>query len=120
MTDDFFATLLEKIQQHPTYDEALRSAIAQGRTLVLNYHSHGDPGQWCISISALQRDPEKLLQIGLPELDELVHVKGIGSSEEQCLPFCHAFAERLRDGYGLKELPMPMLNGRPVEDPAQG
>ena len=66
---------------------------------------------------SLLRDPTKLLQIGVPDLDELIHIKGIGSSEEQCLPFCRAFGERLQERYALGSCPAPFLNGLPADDP---
>ncbi|MEM7311181.1 MAG: hypothetical protein AAF682_31225 [Planctomycetota bacterium] len=111
---DFFATLLQKIQDHATYGPAMRAAVDADRVLALNYHSHGDPGSWCVSICALQRDPTRLLQIGVPELEELVHIRGIGKSAEECIPFCSAFADVLREHYRLTEPPRPFLNGQPV------
>ena len=111
---DFFAVLLQKIEAHETYGPAMRQAVEGERSLCLNYHSHGDPGSWCVSICAMQRDPTRLLQIGVPDLEELVHIRGIGKSADECIPFCSAFAEVLKGHYGLSEPPRPFLNGSPV------
>ncbi len=117
---DLFATMIEKIEAHPTYAPAMRTAVEQKRSLALDYHNHGNAESWCVSISAMVKDPTRLLQIGVPDLEELVHIKGIGTSAEQCLPFCRAFGRALSEHYKLEEPPTPFLNGQPVADEAEG
>ena len=110
----FFDTLLEKITTHPTYGPAMKQASGGGKSLVLNWHNHGDPGMWCVSICAKVADPNKILQIGIPDLEELVHVKGIGQTAEEGAQFCEIFGAVLKQHYALDHTPEPFLNGTPM------
>ena len=73
-----------------------------------------------MSISVLQKDPTRLLQIGVPELEELAHIRGIGTSAEACVPFCTGFGQALVAHYGLGTTPLPFFNGQPAETGAEG
>ena len=108
-----FERLIEKIQNHPTYGPALRQAIEERWPLVLNYHHHGDVTSWCVAICTTQENLIPLL--GPPErLHELAHVRGLGRSEEDCLPLMGTLARELVDTYELAATPTIYKQGRPL------
>lgn len=111
-----FEQLIEKIEAHPKYAEAMRQAVADNEELVLNYHHHGDPTTFCASICAFESGLMSWLNEGKaldePSLRELVHVRGLGQSEEQCVPLMATLARELVEHYQLAKKPQIFLNGR--------
>lgn len=109
-----FETLIRKIEAHPTYGPAVRQAASEQWPLVLDYHSHGDPSAWCVAICTKQDNLIPLL--GGPErLQELAHVRGLGRSEDQCLPLMAPLGRELREHYELEQNPAIYKNGAPLE-----
>jgi len=113
----YFDLVLQKIDEHPVYAQAVRQAAEGGRQLVLNYHTHG-PGQgYCASVCARNEEVPDLggvLQLG-GELEELAHIRGIGREEAECRPMMEVFGALLRERYRLDHPPTIWLDGRPLE-----
>jgi hypothetical protein len=107
----FFDHAIEKIREHPSYAPKMERAAAEQRELVLNFHTHG-PGQgYCASICQLEGG---VPLIGLPgELVELVHLRAVARSLDECDPFMEAFADRLVARYGLERRPLTWVDGKP-------
>ena len=107
----FFDVAIEKIREHASYGPKMEQAAKDQRELVLNFHTHG-PGQgYCASICALDG---ALPMIGLEgELTELVHLRAIARTLDDCDPFMDAFAERLVASYGLNQRPVTWIDGKP-------
>ena len=108
-----FQELIQKIEAHPNYAPALRQAVAEKALLVLNYHTHG-PGQpFCVAIC--QKSPTMLPVLEQPEpLTELVHVKGVGQTEDQCLPLMEPLRDELVEQYQIEAPIQIYLNGQPL------
>ena len=98
-----FQPLIEKILDHASYGPALAEAVETRAPLVLNYHNHGPDTAYCVSIC---KRSLPLLNIGTAgigdsELEELVHIRGFGQTQEQCLPLSGGFGKALMEHYGL-------------------
>jgi hypothetical protein len=107
----FFERLIDKVVAHPRYGAAVRSAVDEGRELVLNYHTHGEGHGWCVSICT-RGAGVALLDLGEP-LEELAHIRGIAKEEALCDPLMGVFAERLIERFSLASRPRIYLNGAP-------
>jgi hypothetical protein len=111
----FFDLVLERIDQHERYGPAVRRACEDGRTLALNYHTHGPEQGYCASVCALDAaalDLGGVLRLG-GDLQELAHVRGVGRSEAECGPRMAVFASLLRARYRLTRDPEIYLDGQP-------
>ena len=110
-----FESLLEKIAGHPTFGPAVQQAAEDQWPFVLHYHHHGDTSSWCVAICTKMDSVIPLL--GDPEeLHELAHVKGLGSSEDQCLPLMATLGTELVERYGLAATPSIWKQGRPLRE----
>lgn len=108
-----FDELIDRIEAHEKYGPAVREAATSGAALILNYHTHGGPAGYCVSIC--RRKPAGLPVLGQPEpLEELAHIRGVGRTEQECVPLMTLFGERLQARYGLQAPPAIYLNGRPA------
>lgn len=107
----FFERVLDKLDAHPRYGEVVRRAVAEGRELLLNYHSHGAQHGWCVSICT-PGTGVPLIGLEAP-LDELAHIRGIGREESHCDPLMSVFGERLVARFALAAPPRVFLNGVP-------
>lgn len=107
-----FEGLVQKIAAHPRYGPAVAGAAAQGARLVLNYHSHGSPMDYCVSVCVRALNPLKLFGQEDP-LQELAHVRGFGRTQEECLPLCTELGAALQSHYRLAQAPEILLNGGP-------
>jgi len=107
----FFDLAIEKIRGHASYAPRMERAAVEQRELILNFHTHG-PGQgYCASVCQLEGG---VPLIGLPgELVELVHLRGIAKTLDECDPFMNAFADRLVARYGLEQRPLTWVDGKP-------
>ena len=107
----FFDIAIEKIRAHASYGPKLERAAKDQRELILNFHTHG-PGQgYCTSICVLEG---AVPLIGLSgELTELVHLRAIARTLEECDPFMDAFAEKLVERYDLNQRPITWIDGKP-------
>ena len=107
----FFDGIIEKIVGHQAYSKAISSAVEAKSRLILNYHTHGPGHGYCVSVCV---KPKGLPVLGQkPLLDELAHIKGIASKEEECEFLMLAFGSRLKIYYELAEMPEVYLNGGP-------
>lgn len=107
-----FELLVQKIAAHPRYGPAVADAARRGAPLILNYHSHGNPADFCVSVCA--REPNPLQLFGQEDpLFELAHIKGFGRSREECVPLCGPLGAALQAHYALAQPPEIYLNGRP-------
>jgi hypothetical protein len=107
----FFDGIIEKIVQHPAYSKNVSGAVEAKRRLILNYHTHGQGHGYCVSVCV---KPKGLPVLGQkPLLEELAHIKGIASAEEECDFLMTAFGLRLKAYYELSEAPEIYLNGGP-------
>lgn len=106
----FFDLAIEKIREHASYGPKMERAASEQRELILKFHTHG-PGQgYCASICVLEGG---VPLIGLPgELVELVHLRGVARTVEDCDPFMDAFAERLVETFSLQHRPVTWLDGK--------
>jgi len=111
-----FQPLIQKILEHDSYGPAMAEAVEKKAPLVLDYHNHGPDSGYCVSIC----EPSPLaLELGRPGsadsgLRELVHIRGFGQTEEQCVPLSGAFGKALEEHYGLDHPPEIYLNGKPL------
>ena len=108
-----FQPLIDKILEHPSYGPAMASAVEERSTLVLNYHTHGPESGYCVSICKKTPPLLNLANEG-SDLRELVHIRGFGQSEEQCLPLSGGFGRALQQHYELPHAPEIYLNGEPL------
>ena len=112
-----FEKLIELIDNHARYGPAMARAVEAKDSLVLNYHTHGPDQDYCVSIAAKQFDPIQFFENKkTSSLEELVHVRGFGKTEEQCVPMCTSLGHELVQHYGLEETPEIYLNGQPFEE----
>jgi hypothetical protein len=108
-----FDELISRIETHDKYGPAMREAAAAGAAIILNYHTHGGPTGYCVSLC--RRKSGGLPVLGQPEpLEELAHIRGVGRTEQECRPLMTLFGDRLRAHYGLSAPPLIYLNGKPV------
>ena len=108
-----YQELIQKIEAHPNYALALRQAVAEQAPLVLNYHTHGTGQPFCVAIC--QTLPTLLPVLEQPEpLTELVHIKGVGQTEDQCLPLMERLRDELVEQYQIEASIQIYLNGRPM------
>ena len=108
-----FEELIQKIEAHASYGPAMKEAVARQAPLVLNYHTHGPGTGYCVSICTRDSSVLPVMGQAVP-LDELVHVKGIGQSEDQCEPLMSALGQELEAHYVLGGLPVIYLDGVPT------
>lgn len=116
MEDEAFEEITQKIEAHPRYGPAMRQAVAEKADLVLNYHNHGPTGPegYCVSICKRGVDDSPMGLMGLNEnLEELVHIKGFGRDEGDCIPLSAALGRALKSYYLLRDEPEIYLNGKP-------
>jgi hypothetical protein len=118
MTADLarYERLIQRILEHPRYAPAMENAVADGAKLVLDYHSHRGDGHWCVSICEKQEGAIEVLDVGLGNLRELVHIEGFGRDAESCLPLCGDLATALERHYGLRTPPLVYRDGKPLAD----
>lgn len=109
-----FEEMIRLIEGHATYGPAMRKAAEEKVRLVLNYHTHGKPSGYCVSITRQESFASGILRTA-ESGGELVHVKGVGREAGQCLPLMTALGRELREHYGFDEDPVIHLNGRPAE-----
>lgn len=111
----FFDMVIDRIDEHERYGPAVRAAASDGRTLALNYHTHGPDQGYCASVCALGGETLDLggvMRLGA-DLEELAHIRGIGRSEGECGPRMAVFASLLRARYRLERVPEIYLDGNP-------
>ena len=107
----YFDLVCDRIAAHPSYSVKLEKAAGAGEQLILNYHSHGPEQAYCVSVCVRS---ETLVEHGLPTpLEELAHIRGIGTRAEDCGPRMAAFAARLVARYELERTPLVFLDGLP-------
>ncbi len=114
-----FQPLIDKILEHPSYGPAMAQAVETKSLLVLNYHNHGPDTAYCVSICKKtlpllnlgSMDPK---DIGPSGLEELVHIRGFGQTEDQCVPLSGGFGLALQEHYALNSAPTIYLNGHPL------
>jgi len=107
-------SLIQKIEDHPKYGPAMVGAVTGKLALVLNYHTHTDTDDFCVSICSKTKPPIEILDLGGGTLEELVHIRAFGKTEAECLPLTTTLARAIRDHYGLDDLPEIYLNGNPI------
>lgn len=107
-----FESLIQRIQGHAKYKAAMDAAVAAKRPLVLNYHTHSAEEDYCVSICAKQDPPIQLLELSDGGLEELVHVRGFGKTEDDCLPLTSALSAELCEHYGIERPLAIYLNGQ--------
>ena len=112
-----FESLIQKIEEHPTYRPAMAGAVTARLPLVLNYHTHSAEDDYCVSICSKMDNPIKLLDSGEGNLEELVHIRAFGKTEAECLPLTTSLGRALHEHYGLEDLPEIYLNGKPLPEP---
>ena len=107
-----FEGLIGLIEKHASYGPALLDAAKSGQRLILNYHTHGGPTGYCVSIGVKKANPLAFLGQAEP-MQELAHIKGVGKEEAQGRAMMTEFGAELMAHYGLKEAPLFYLNGSP-------
>ena len=108
-----YQELIRKIEAHPNYAPALRRAVAEQASLVLNYHTHGSGQPYCVAICEKPRTLLPVLGQAEP-LTELVHVKGLGQTAEQCLPLMEPLREELIEHFQIQAPVQIYRDGRPL------
>ena len=112
--DEYYGARIQKILAHPRYGPAMEDAVSRAAVLVLDYHSHRGDDRFCVSISERQSGAIELLDVGLDNLRELVHIEGFGQGAKNCLPLCSGLSRALTQHYGLASAPLVYLYGGPV------
>lgn len=110
-----FESLIQKIEEHPRYGPAMAGALTKKLPLVLNYHTHTEADDYCVSICSKTGHAIELLDMG-SDLGELVHIRAFGKTEAECLPLTTRLARALHEHYGLEDLPEIYLNGKPLPE----
>ena len=108
-----FQELIQKIEAHPSYAPSLRQAVAEKAALVLNYHTHGAGQPFCVAICQKSPILMPILEQAEP-LTELVHIKGVGQTEDQCLQLMQPLRDELVEQYQIEAPIHIYLNGRPL------
>ena len=94
--------MIEMIEQHQNYGPAMKAAAADQQQLVLNYHTHGGPSGYCVSICAKEENPLQIL--GQAEtLNELVHITGVSQEEGHIETLMPELAMELLGHYQLEK-----------------
>ena len=109
-------SLIQKIVDHEKYGPAMEGAVSRKQPLVLNYHTHTDQDDYCVSICSKTDEPIAILDTGQGSLEELVHIRGFGKTEADCLPLTSTLGRALHEHYDLDDLPEIYLNGRPLPE----
>jgi len=108
-----FDGIISQIEAHEKYGPAVREAAGAQSALILNYHTHGGPSGYCVSIC--RRKPGGLPVFGqAEEVEELAHIRGVGRTAQEGLPLMDAFARELQEHYKLQASPQIRLDGRPA------
>ena len=111
-----FEQMIQLIEAHAAYGPAMKKAAEEQAQLVLDYHTHGGPSGYCVSITRKSDAPFSIMRTpGSPT--ELVHIKGVGEAESQCHPLMSALGRELKEHYQLEHLPVITLNGQPFQAP---
>ncbi len=110
---EFFALVIERIEQHPRYSMLMRNAVAAQEQLVLNYHTHGAGQPYCVAVGVYDG---AIAQLGiLGEFREVAHIRGVGREEAECEPLMGLFGALLQQHYELQKTPLIYLGGQPFE-----
>lgn len=107
----YFDLVCDKIAVHPSYSVMLEKAARAGAQLILNYHTHGPEQAYCASVCVRSKTLDE--QGPASQMEELAHIRGIGTRREDCGPRMAAFAARLVARYGLERRPVIFLDGVP-------
>ena len=103
-------SILDQVKVHPQYNKSIEDAVSSDLEISLNYHTHPDEVSYCVSILS-----EKIDLLNLTEnkksFVELAHIRGIGKSEDDCIPLMSYLGKKLKEVYLLKKLPSVYLNG---------
>lgn len=109
-----FERLIEMIEGHASYGPAMQRAVMQKVPLVLNYHNHSGESGWCVSICTKMGYPVTFFEEMDGGLEELVHVREFGKSQEDCIPLASQLSAELHAHYDLSQAPELFLNGTPL------
>ena len=115
-----FERLIEMVTKHESYGRAMAGAVKAKLPLVLNYHTHGPDTDYCVSIAKKVQDPLEFFEPKKTSLEELVHIRGFGEQEEDCIPLCATLGRELIEHYGLEDAPEIYLNGEPIPESKWG
>ena len=85
-------------------------AVSADLAISLNYHTHPDEDSYCVSILSEKIDLLTLTE-NKQSFIELAHIRGIGKSEEDCIPLMTYFGKKLKEIYIFNKLPDVYLNG---------
>ena len=103
-------SILDQVKIHPQYNQSIEDAVSSDLEISLNYHTHPDEDSYCVSILSDKIDLLTLTE-NKKSFVELAHIRGIGKSEEDCIPLMSYLGKRLKEVYLLKKLPDVYLNG---------
>ena len=103
-------SILDKVKKHPQYNKSIEDAVSADLAISLNYHTHPDEESYCVSILSEKIDLLTLTE-NKESFVELVHIRGIGKSEEDCIPLMSYLGKKIKEVYLLKKLPDVYLNG---------
>ena len=102
--------ILDQVKKHPQYNKSIEDAVSGDLAISLNYHTHPDEDSYCVSILSEKIDLLTLTE-NQKSFVELAHIRGIGKSEEDCIPLMSYLGKKLKEVYLLKKLPDVYLNG---------
>ena len=102
--------ILDQVKIHPQYNKSIEDAVSSDLEISLNYHTHPDEDPYCVSILSEKIDLLTLTE-NKKSFVELAHIRGIGKSEEDCIPLMSYLGKKLKEVYLLKKLPDVYLNG---------
>jgi len=103
-------SILDQIKIHPQYNTSIKEAVSSDLDISLNYHTHPNEDSYCVSILSEKIDLLTLTE-NKQSFVELAHIRGIGNSEEDCIPLMSYLGKKLKEVYILKKLPDVYMNG---------
>jgi|TARA_B110000438_G_scaffold266568_1_gene280751 hypothetical protein len=103
-------SILDQIKRHTQYNNSITEAVSSNLDISLNYHTHPNEDSYCVSILSEKIDLLTLTE-NKQSFIELAHIRGIGKSEEDCIPLMTYFGKKLKEIYIFNKLPDVYLNG---------
>ena len=103
-------SIIDKLKIHPQYNRSIEDAVSSDLDISLNYHTHPDEDSYCVSILSEKIDLV-IFSENKQSFVEMAHIRGIGKSEEDCIPLMTYLGKKLKEVYILKKLPDVYLNG---------
>ena len=91
-------SILDQVRIHPQYNQSIEDAVSADLEISLNYHTHPDEDHYCVSFLSEKIDLLTLTE-NKKSFVELAHIRGIGKSEDDCIPLMSYLGKKLKEVY---------------------